>query len=276
MEAELTNLTTNNTKDNGLAFYDYANLPDGTGGTVSNVHIIQSYAHGIAVAGTSNVTISRFTIDGTRGSAVFIGQDPTYNTRVADHVTVEHGTIVNAGTLLPTPTNTYGIEYNQPISVVFSDIQILNNVGRAVSGSGMSSRVYMRNIRTENNTNTDSFVFFQTGFVDISDCTAENSPGGGFIFNQVSRVIARRLKTINASRQNSLGRAIWFQDGKWLSASDLMILDNQSTPTGYIVGASNSNGYTQNGSIHSITSAISGGKLTIQNYAANVKISDSN
>ncbi len=275
-EAQLTSLTTANTRDNALAFYDYAALAEGAGGMISNVHVYQSYAHGIAVVGTSDVTVSGFVIDTTRGSAVFSGQDPTYATRVSDKVIFEHGLIQNAGTLLPRPTNTYGIEYNQPISVTFSDIRILNNTGRAVSGNGVSSRIYMRNIRSENNTETDAFVFYRTAFVDISDCLAVNSPGNGFTFNQVPLVIARRLKTVNVSQSNALHRAIWFQDGAQVAASDLMVADYQSIPTGYIVGTSNSPGYIESGSIHSVLSAIVNGALKVQNYAANVKFSDIN
>lgn len=275
-DAQLVNLTTNHTLDNGLAFYDYQVYGDLGGATVSNVHITNSYAHGIAVVGTSNVVISGFVVDGTRGSAVFIGQDPTYQTRISDRVTIEHGYVRNSGTIQPPGGTTFGLEYNQPVTVVFSDIQVEGSAGRSVSGSGTSSRVYMRNIRTKGNTASDDFVFFQTAYADVSDCVSENSTGAGFVFNQVGTVVARRLKAINSSRANSLNRAMWFQNNGYVSAGELLVVDTQPAPTGFIVGTSNSSGFTESGSIQGVGAAILNGKFLVQNYAAAVHITDVN
>ncbi len=268
----LSNVTTVNTADNGVALYNYSTQPDGNGGSLSNIKVVQSQAHGIAVLGTSNVTVSGFVIDGTRGSAIFVGQDFVYATRVSDHVVIEHGIVLNAGSVQPTPANSYGIEFNQPISAIFSDIEIVNNIGRAVSGTGPTSRIYLRNIRTINNTKSDAFSFNQTGLIDVSDCVAINSAGAGFSFTQVPMVIARRLKAINAAQSTSLHRAFWFQNGSHISASDLIVIDDQPTPTGYVVGTSNSTGYAESGSIHNVTSSIANGKLVVNNYAPAVSI----
>lgn len=275
-DAHLTNLTTIHTLDNGLAFYGYENLPDRKGGVVRNVHVRESYAHGIAVLGVSNVVISGFTIDGTRGSAVFVGSDPYYYLRASDHVTIEHGYVKNPGTLQPPGGTLYGIEYNKQISCVFSDIEIEGAPARAVSGSSVNGRVYLRNIRVKGNKSQDAFVFYQTAYVEISDSYAENIAGAGFVFNQVPTVIANRLTATNTSQASTLNRAYWFQDGRYIAAQDLNVVDTQGTATGFIIGASQSTGYTQSGSIQSVMSTISNGALKVQNYSPAISVVDVN
>lgn len=275
-DAQLVNLTTNHTLDNGLALYNYLIYDDLHGATISNVRVTNSYAHGIAVVGTSHVTISGFAVDKTRGSAVFIGQDPTYQTRISDQVTVEHGYVRGSGTLNPPGGTTFGLEYNQPVSVVFSDIQVEGSNGRSVSGMGPSSRVYLRNVRAKGNLSSDDFVFYKTAYADVMNCSSENSTGAGFIFNAVNSVVARRLTSINSSRSSSLNRAMWFQDNGYVNAGGLLVVDNQAVPTGFIVGTSNSPGLTEAGSIQGVASGIVHGTLRIQNYASGTHFSGVN
>lgn len=271
-DAELTNLTSDNTLDNGLALYNYELYENLNGATITNVQVSNSYAHGIAVLGTTDVVISGFLVDTTRGSAVIVGQDAVYKTRISDNVTIQHGYVRKSGTITPPGGTTFGLEYNQPITAVFSDILVEGSAGRSVSGTGATSRVYFRNIRSKDNTQNDAFVFYKTAFVDISDCTAENSPGTGFFFNQVDVTVAHRLKAINVAQASNLNRAVWFENGNYLSAAELMIVDNQSAPTGFVVGTVNGGSNTR-GSIHGLISAIANGQMVINNYASDVKVS---
>lgn len=277
----LMNYTSIGTWDNGLAFYSYSDQPDLNGGFVKNIRITNSNAHGVAIVGPSNVVLSDFVIDTTQGSAVMVGTDYAYAMRHSDMVLVEHGHIRNSGLLPPAPnTNTnankYGLEYTDPVSCVFSDIEIENSANRAVSGAAANAKIFLRNIRSRSNQSDGAFIFYKTKYVDISDSIAENSPAQGFAFDQVATALMGRLKAVNASQTNSLRRAMWFQNGQFLSAHELLVMDNQTVPTGYIVGASSSTGYNQTGVVQGVSGSITYGAMKVQAYAPNVHFSEAN
>ncbi len=277
--AQLVNYTAEYTADNGLAFYNYNYLADWNGGSVKNVHISQVVgAHGIAVAGTSNVVVNDFVIDGTHGDGIWVSEDPVYATRNATNVVFEHGVILGAGTVPANPMvqsvpNNYAIEYTNADNVLFSDIRIQGSQGRAVAGVSPQGRFRFHNIRVSNNLSADAFVLGQTAFVEIADCSSLNSPGMGFAFNGVTLLIARDLKVVNSSSQGGLNRAMWFQNGNFLTASNLSVTDDRQTPMGYIIGASDGN-TLQKGSIQGIVSAVSGGSLVVNKYSPGVKFSN--
>lgn len=275
----VVNVTTINTIDNGLAFYNYSDQPNNNGGFVQNVNVRTSNAHGITVVGPSNVIISGFQINGTQGSAVWVGTDVAYGMRTSDSVMIHNGSILNPGTLPPAPNtnanaNKYGLEYTTPVSCLFSDIYIENAPGRAVSGSAPNGKIFLRNVRSKGNGNDAAFVFYQTKYVDIADSMAENSGGSGFAFNYVPIAMANRLKAMNTSTTNSLHRAAWFQNGNFVAVNELMVADTQGTPTGNIVGTSDASGYVQKGAMNGIGGAINNGSLTIQSYSPKVKVQD--
>jgi hypothetical protein len=270
--AQLTNYTSEYTTDNGLAFYNYAGLTDLDGGNATNIHITQDIgAHGIAIVGTSNVVVSDFTVDTTAGSGVWVSQDPAYGTRTSTNVVVQHGLIMNAGTIPQTPpANEYGIEYDTVDNVLFSDIRIVGSGGRGVSGESPTGTIRFHNVRVLNNLSGDAFVIGQTALVEMADCVSENSPNNGFSFNQVNTLIARDLKVMDSSSQNSLNRAIWFENGNSVIATGLAVIDDRTTPAGYIIGASDSSLGIQKGTIQGITSAISNGSLVTNAYSPGI------
>lgn len=278
-DAQVANLTTLNTHDNGLAFYTYSGQASLPGGSATNIHVTNSHAHGIAVVGTSFVTVSGFTIDTTQASAVFVGADAAYSMLPPDHVLVQNGTAINAGQLpvLPgtNPGNPFGIEYNTPVSAMFANIEIVNAKGRSVSGTAPSGKVFLNNIRSRKNAADGDFVFYQTGYVDVSDSSADNGKGTGFAFDTVGTAIANRLKSTNQSQTNSLHRAVWFQNGLFVSGHELLVTDTQATPTGNVVGTADG-ANKQKGAIHGVAGAVLKGSVSLQNYSPGVVLADQN
>jgi hypothetical protein len=273
-DAQITGFTSQNTFDNGLAFYNYNNLSDWNGGTASNINIYNSTAHGLAVVGTSNVVISGFVVNLTHGSGIWVSQDSVYNTRSSYNVVIQHGIVEAAGQILPAFFTNFGIEFTASDNVTFSDIQITGSQGRGVSGTAPNGHIFFNNIRVLNNSTADAFVIGPTALVEITNCVSTNSANVGFAFDGVTQLIARHLMVIDSSSQGGLNRAIWFQNGFYLSASDLAIMDDRPQPAGYIVGAADLGGSVQRGSIQGITSAITNGALAVQNYSPGINVSN--
>ena len=107
--------------------------------------------------------------------------------------------------------------------------------------------------------------------VAISDSTAESVPAYGFYFNQINTLTARNLTALNTSQTFTLHRAIWFDNVTTVNATNVQVVDNQTSPTGYIVGAGQSL-VTSTGSVSLATSAIQNGALQIQNYCPKLTI----
>jgi hypothetical protein len=107
---------------------------------------------------------------------------------------------------------------------------------------------------------------------DISNASAEQSPGYGFFFGNCTSVSASRLTTLNVSRTSPLHRAIWFENVREIKAAEITIEDRQATPTGYVLGTFSST-VKPEGYIRGIAATISGGQLQVENNSPNVLIS---
>jgi hypothetical protein len=272
--AQITGYTARNTIDNALAFYNYANMSDWNGATANDINIYNTASHGVAVVGTSNVVVSGFEVNLTRGSAIWVSEDPVYETRSSYNVVIQHGVLEAIGQIPPAFFTNFGIEFTGSDNVTFSDIQITGSQGRGVSGTAPSGHIIFNNIRVLNNGTGDAFVIGPTALVEMTDCVSINSPNAGFNFDGVTQLTARHLKVINSSSQGGLNRAIWFQNGFSVSASDLAVMDDRPQPAGFIVGAADLGGSIQKGSIQGITSAIANGALAVQNFSPGINVSN--
>ncbi len=174
-----------------------------------------------------------------------------------------NGIIRNAGTLTPLAGNQYGIEFNGVNGVIFENIDVYGSStyptganARGVSGyapynaaSAPLARVVLSNIRVIGAGTYSTYDGFNlnANLIEISNCVAQFIPSYGFYVTGALNVIAQGLTAYNTSTQNSLHRAIWFENNNGngtvgpgsVLASGLKVLDTQSTATGYIVG-----GYT--------------------------------
>jgi hypothetical protein len=267
-DAQVTGLNTLNTGDDGLAFVNYSQNPNRNGGTATNIIVRQSHARGITVVGTSDVVITNFVIDGTSSSGLLCGQDQLYNTRSPDRVQFSSGVIRNAGTVLPLVGNNYGIEFNSQKKCSFSDIEISEPAGRGVGGLAPEGSVRVENVRVRGNLKGEGFSFVRTASVEVSGSVAENSPSYGFFFGQNARVVVKGITAINSSTANSLGRAIWFENNECVVGSDMTVVDDQASPTGYIVGGFQDSEVIQRGTANGISASIDHGSLKVQNTSA--------
>jgi hypothetical protein len=269
-DPQVTNLTTLNTGDDGLAFVNYAIYPNNSGGLAQNIKVQNSKARGITVMGQSNVMVSEFQIQTTSGSGVLVAQDLAFNTRIPAGVRIQNGTIQGAGTLGPLGGNQFGIEFNSQVDVTFSNITVLDSASTGLSGTAPKGSVTVNNVKVQSPRNGGGFLFYQTSSVQISDSIAQNTPSYGFLFLQSPQVVAQGLTAINTALSDTLRRAIWFENGRSILATDLKIVS--ATGAANVVGAYQGSGYTQSGAIKGITAAITGGTLSIQNNSRDLAI----
>ena len=268
--AQVTNLNTMNTGDDGLSFLNYAQYPNKTGGTAQTINITNSHSRGIAIMGQSNVTVTGFQIENTASSGVLVAQDVAYNTRVPGNVTIRNGTVSGAGTLPPLAGNHYGLEYNSQTSVTFSNITVIGSGDAGLSGASTNGSVTVSSVTVQNPLSGVGFLFYQTGTVQVSNLTAEGVPSYGFLFLQSARVVAQGLTALDVSRSDPLRRAVWFENGRSILATDLKIVSNAGEAN--VVGAYQGAGYSQSGSVKGITAEVAGGALSIQNNSAKLTI----
>ena len=269
-DPQVTNLTTLNTGDDGLAFVNYAAYPNKNGGLAENIKVQNSQARGIAVVGQSNVTISGFQIETTEGSGLLVAEDDYFNTRVPANVRIQNGTIHGAGTLGQPGGNRFGIEFNSQVNATFSNITILDSADAGLSGTSPNGSVTVNNVTVESPRDGVGFLFYETGSVQISDSVAQNTPSYGFLFLFSPQVMAQGLTAVNTSRKDPLRRAVWFENGHSILATDLKISSARGDAN--VVGAYQDHGYQQSGSIKGIAASITGASLSIQNNSSKLTI----
>jgi hypothetical protein len=267
-DGQVTNLTTFDTRDDGLAFVNFSSgYYNYTGGNATNVTIASTTGRGIAIMGQSNVTVSDFSVSTTSDPGVLIAQDTAFGTRIPGNVTVSGGIIRGVGALAQRSndgSNQYGMEYGTTYGAIsFSDITILGGVSRGFSGYTTTGTVHASNIRVDGN-QSGAGISLGASLVDASNLTAENSPSYGIYIAGAANVSAKNLTAVNAAQSDSLHRAVWFESNTNVNADGITVIDNQGTPTGYIVGGSSNT----LGVINGVKATIPNGTLLTQNLSS--------
>ena len=75
------------------------------------------------------------------------------------------------------------------------------------------------------------------------------------------------LRSINVSQKDALRRAFWFENNAWLEGKELYVVDNQTTPTGYIVRTYGA----QSGTLGVVYDQVTNGKVQMHN-ASNLTV----
>lgn len=239
-DAILSDSNTLDTGDDGISFINYENrntteFPNLIGGTAKNVKVKNSRTRGIAVAGQSNILVSNFVVENTSASGIIVLRDTSFSTRQPTNVKFSHGLIIDAGRLEPARATPYGINYSGIASAEFDDITILNPADRGLSGTAPAGRVTVRNLQITGG--ADCVNIGQTRSTMLSGVTVEDCSGYGiFISTQGNWVVAENLRAINVSRENPLRRAVWFENNGDVRVRGVTVIDDQATPTGYVVG----------------------------------------
>src|SRR5579883_1608147 len=144
--AVVTNLQTETTGDDGLAFVNYSRYQDYNGGTANNIRVNNSNARGITINGASNVTVSGFSISNTTNAGVMCNTDTYYATRTGNNNLFTSGIVVSPGTYRPSWSSRpnginglpFGIEWSMPAnqgSCTFQNIVVSGVTGNSQFGA---------------------------------------------------------------------------------------------------------------------------------------------
>lgn len=254
------------TGDDGLAFLNYASYADNGGVIASNIVTQRSDTGGISIAGQHDVELSNFYISQTNGIGLYVSADTTYDLRVPYNVNITHGTIKGSGTY-QRPSgwgylgNGYGFRvYSQQtgsppaMDLNVDDVEIENPVDLGVlaeqnTGTALLSRVRVRG--GANTTGGNGGTFAVTApTAELNDCRVEASTGSGFAPHDCDVLIMRNCHAKNTSLTNAARRAFSidaFTKSMRVYGDNLLISDDQATPTGYVFESFAQSGFTVTG-----------------------------
>jgi hypothetical protein len=262
-DPKVSDSTVINSGDDGIAFVNYANGPNNSGGLASNVVVRNSATRGITVVGQSDVIVSNFLVDTTVDAGILCTQDTSYNTAIPDQVIFRNGIIKNSGSI--------GAYFESAKSCEFSGLEVYGSKGYSVGGENPGGKVILSNIYT--NGGASGFTMTHTATAILNNLTVEATPGYGFYINTGGGIaLADNLRAINVAQTDpaSFHRAIWFEGNATFRSHALTVIDNQPVATGYIVGEY---GTTSSGVATGIQASISNGALTIISTSPHVRLS---
>jgi hypothetical protein len=171
---------------------------------------------------------------------VLIVTDNTFHTKTPDNVTLEHGTITNAGHY-SSPQNAckegkvsgIGLQFTNTGNVTIDDVKITGSLASAVAGGQgpggpASGHVMLSNIRVSGETGKGVSIY-NAKKLDLNNISIEAGHGGFWIANN-GDVTAKNLTTKNV--KGYLNRSFDFEKNNSVTAGNSHIIDTQQTPTG--------------------------------------------
>ena len=260
-DARASDVLTENTGDDGVAFVNFASYPDMSGGLATDVRVRNSRTRGITVIGQKDVTIERFEVDRTAASGILCAYEENF--RTPSNVHFVGGTVKDAGRQPglseKDPSNRAGVEFGRVRSVEFEDIRVISPATDGVHGWAPDGIVRLYNIRVEDapgkGFDLDNAAYF------LEDLSAQGTNRAGIVVTRSRLVKYGKLRSINVSKEDALRRAFWFENNTWLEGKELYVVDNQATPTGYIVGTSGA----QSGRLGVVYDQVTNGKVQVDN-----------
>jgi hypothetical protein len=199
-------------------------------------------------------------------------------------VTFKNGEVYNAGRITEyypeNPKN--GIYFTGVESVEFNNIKVVSPQQRVVDGeqAGASSdlvpsgAVTLRNIEVQNAGASGFNIVggnhasgLARGTFHLDNLTVDGSEQAGMYVALSESVNYGKLTSINASKAESFQRAFSFERNVRVEGTELHVVDDQATPTGYKINASDPFG-AQSGTMGSIYERVSNGELVIQNSSS--------
>ena len=254
------NVKTSNTGDDGLAFVNYSTLAGYTGGMARGVVVNSSSARGIAVVGQSNVVVDGFYVDTTTSFGLYVAYESTYSTRVPDNVVIKNGTVVNAGSGITTSEGVITVINSGTVSI--GNVRIDSSPGRGINASG-NTALTINGVLVSSATSTGINASSASGYIRITNSSFENTGGAG-IYASGKHVVVSGIRLYNTSKTNTLYRALWLENSTDLLVDSVLIVDDQTTATGYIAGFY---GTISSGRASNIHFDITSGTPTVQNNA---------
>jgi hypothetical protein len=262
-DARASYVLTENTGDDGVAFLNYASGPDMSGGLATDVTVRNSRARGITVIGQRDVTIERFKVDQTAASGILCAYDEYFLSRTPSNVRFVGGTVKDAGRQPglseKDPSNRAGVEFGRVRSVEFEDIRVTSPATDGVHGWAPDGTVHLYNIRVANAPGK-GFDLADSAYY-LEDLSAQGVNRAGIVVTSSRLVKYGELRSINVSKEDVLRRAFWFENNARLEGRELHVVDNQATPSGYIVGTYGA----QSGTLGVVYDQIFNGQVQVDN-----------
>lgn len=268
-------VTVLNCGDDGLAFVNYADLDDNTGGLATNISVTNSKSRGIAIVGQSGVTVRDVRIDTTVGHGLYCAHEnkTSFVTRVPGDCHLERVTIRRGGVAEGQQTGpNSGLRIASTGTVTAALIRVDSPGSHGAYVSGATTTV-------ATSTGQDT----KTSVVTLTDVSVTNAPGSGVVLQGGVRTVDRirtaqtgsvgfnvsgctrldygTVSVENAATNSSLRRAVTVENTPQVLGARLWVVDTQATATGYIVGAYG----TQKGNLGTIFPQIASRALSIEN-----------
>jgi hypothetical protein len=251
--------------DDGVAFVNYVQHEERTGGLATNISVTNSRSRGIAVVGQSGVTVRDCRIDNTLGHGLYCAHEnkPEFVTRVPGDCHLERVTIRRGGV---TPGQSTGpnsglrIADTGTVTAVHIDVDAPGTHGAYVSGA--TSAVTLTDVSVRNT--PGSGVLLQGGTRTIDRITTVQTAGPGLNAAGCARLDYGTVSVRNAATNTAAGtlrRAVTVENTALVLGSRLWVTDTQNPATGFIVGAYGS----QKGSLGTVLAQIPGGAVTVEN-----------
>lgn len=251
-------ITTADTGDDGVAFVNYAQHPNNTGGLATNVSVTRSRARGVAVVGQSGVTVRDVVVRETVGHGLYCAQEPNWNTRAPADVRFERALVYRGGAYVAGGGgNGPGVHVIDASRVTISDAVVEAPGGHGVFVIRSTTTLLDITVREA----PLSGFNLQYGAHRLDRLTTEESGGIGFFASYADRLEYGTVVVRNAAKNHHLRRAVDVEHNKVVTGERLWVYDTQPTPTGYIVGAYG----TQRGFLGTVVAGIAHGTLTIEN-----------
>lgn len=254
--ATLNGLYASKTGDDGLSVINYAFYGNNTGFTGTNIQSYGSAARGISVPGQSNVSISNFYVANAAKSGIITQTDFAFDTRRPSKVSWSNGTIVSSGL--------YGIQTDAADNVSYSNVKVSSSgAGGWYACTSACNNISGTNLSFTLGGGGSGFYLGAVNTGQFSGISISDNPTYGFYITGSSNVTFANLQVTDVSQKDSLGRAWWAESNTGsIAVNGLLVVDNQSTPTGYVVGE-----YENNLGpviVTNISGEITSGQLSIQ------------
>jgi hypothetical protein len=163
------------------------------------------------------------------------------------------------------PSNRAGVEFSGVGSVEFRDIRVISPATDGIHGWAPDGIVRLYNIRVEDAPGKGFDLANAAYFLE--DLSAQGTNRAGIVVASSRLVKYGKLRSINVSKEDALRRAFWFENNTWLEGKELHVVDNQATPTGYIVGTYGA----QSGTLGVVYDQIINGEVQVDN-ASNLAV----
>lgn len=232
-DATAADVLTEDTGDDGLAFLNYADSADYAGGRATNITVRRSQGRGIYVGGQREVVVDGFAVEGSSVSGLHCDYDSFWVTRVPSNVRFANGTVTNGGRTDGQSGNRFGIYYEDVGSVAFDNIVVVSPAARGVSGRASNGAVTLSNVEVKDAPEEGFALTAKTLY--LNGLIARGTGKAGFYVGSSGLVSYGTLQAINTSKTNALRRAFSFENNAWVEGTELYVIDDQSTPTGYKV-----------------------------------------